>query len=287
MKVSAIQQLALAIAQRDSLTDPDPHAIAVAAIALQRLYAQRIRKAADVGHIKHDALLQFLDQGPEVRDEGDRRQVNERSDWEALDPKLRALVRDQVDAHALLTQLLEDCEEFRDVRDEEDHPRATALEPHVGRIGIVWHVAPWSRGGATVFGTAKARSTKQRELDPDGPWWIIELNLAYWLLCDEYHRMRLLHHECGHLLAVPIEKRPNGTWEVSPRTRMHDLEEFASTVARFGLLYQGQASVIAHAMSRPEIRVELGRFGFDLISGQGLLFEAKAPRSNVVQLAGK
>jgi hypothetical protein len=58
----------------------------------------------------------------------------------------------------------------------------------------------------------------------------------------------------------------------APSGRMHDIEEFAATVARYGFLGEMQAKFVGQAMGRDTIAADLAEFEVDATTGQGLLF---------------
>jgi hypothetical protein len=135
------------------------------------------------------------------------------------------------------------------------------------RVQVVWKRKATERDGHVTLGTLGAVSKKDRELG--SPYlWRLTLALDTWLLTDEERRVQVLHHELMHAVYEGGK----------PKTRTHDVEEFAANVARYGLLDEGRARFLAQAMARPRIVEELQVYGVDPVSGQGLLFAADKMR---------
>lgn len=94
---------------------------------------------------------------------------------------------------------------------------------------IRWRTGKWKSQGAVVFGSCKPPPKADRECwtgTGPAPAFRLQLSLPYWLMATADERARLIHHELGH-----AAWKENG----DPGPRPHDMEEFADTIARFGL----------------------------------------------------
>lgn len=99
------------------------------------------------------------------------------------------------------------------------------------QIEWVFYTRPRSSKRRVVCGSAKAIGAKERLLAREPRWWRIEISLPYWLLATEDERYRLLHHELCHL---GLDVDEDGQLLERPYVEAHDVEDFASTVGRFG-----------------------------------------------------
>lgn len=156
----------------------------------------------------------------------------------------------------MVAQLVEECTEI-DIDDE-----------HVDRVEVVWKVKAGSSMGGVTLGTCKPVGKREREAwrgTGPCPFWRVTLALDVWVLMTPSERWRLLHHELMHA-AYKDSGDPSG--------RKHDIEEFAATVARYGLVGEEQATFVAQAMARPAIVEEMREWSIDPTTGQGMLFSS-------------
>lgn len=138
-------------------------------------------------------------------------------------------------------------------------------------IDCNWWTGKRNRHGKVLLGTAKVVSGKERDLWTNGvpPWWKVELSLPYWLLADDMERYRLLHHELMHC-RVKVSGEDE---EESPTVVSHDVEEFVSTVGRFGFRDAYQFALTENGQRHSEYEIRKRDWEFT-IEGQGLLFGA-------------
>lgn len=136
-------------------------------------------------------------------------------------------------------------------------------------VDVVWRRCAGRSCGRIVAGKGGAVGKRERELGAG--WFRITLALDVWLLLTEQERERLVHHELGHC-AVGVDARGHP----KPETRAHDIEDFAATLARYGLAGDREsAQAAAAAASHPETEATWRRYGFDPVSRQGLLFDVE------------
>lgn len=135
------------------------------------------------------------------------------------------------------------------------------------RFAIEWRVSPWKSKGMLVFGQCKPMPKRERALwsGAGKPFWRMTLSLPAWMMMDDGERERLVHHELGH-----AELEVSETGKETPKGRGHEMEEFAATVGRYGVMGEAQACVVAHAAAHPETVRLIEAAGWD--RGQGLLF---------------
>lgn len=115
-------------------------------------------------------------------------------------------------------------------------------------VEVRWRTGKWKSQGAHVFGKCKPTPKAYRECwtgEGPAPAFRLQLSLPYWILASDRARARLIHHELGH-----------AGWkdDGDPTGRTHHIEEFADTIARFGLLEEsaGQALVALAIAGHPE-----------------------------------
>ena len=156
----------------------------------------------------------------------------------------------ELDLNAMGAHLVWTCAEFAPIR------------PIRHRIRWVWRLSKWMKSGRAKAGEARKIPSRQRDLDPSADY-EITVNLPLWLGLDRIARERLVHHELMHILGwVHIEDGE------------HHIMEFGETLQRYGIGDPLQAKALASFMARPASEAECRRYGFDPISGQGLLFGA-------------
>lgn len=154
----------------------------------------------------------------------------------------------ELDLDAMGKHLVWTCEEFAPIR------------PVRHRIRWVWRLSKWMKSGRAKAGEARKIPSRQRDLDPSADY-EITANLPMWLGLDRIARERLVHHELMHILGwAHIEDGE------------HHIMEFSETLQRYGIGDPLQAKALASFMARPASEAEVRRYGFDPISGQGLLF---------------
>lgn len=154
----------------------------------------------------------------------------------------------ELDLNAMGAHLVWTCVEFAPIR------------PIRHRIRWVWRLSKWMKSGRAKAGEARKIPSRQRDLDPSADY-EITVNLPMWLGLDRIARERLVHHELMHILGwVHIEDGE------------HHIMEFGETLQRYGIGDPLQAKALASFMTRPASEAEVRRYGFDPISGQGLLF---------------
>lgn len=154
----------------------------------------------------------------------------------------------ELDLIAMASHLVWTCVEFAPIRPVRD------------RIRWVWRLSKWMKSGRAKAGEARKVPNRQRDLDPSADY-EITVNLPMWLGLDRIARERLLHHELMHIL---------GWAHVDDGE--HHIMEFGETLQRYGIGDPLQAKALASFMARPASEAEVRRYGFDPISGQGLLF---------------
>ncbi len=134
---------------------------------------------------------------------------------------------------------------------------ATTRYPEYNHLrGTVWQVRwrtrGWTRQGQAVLGSCSPVPRADREAwtgAGPAPQFRLQLSLPHWLVLSESERLRLIHHELGH-----ARRRADG----SPGTCPHDIEEFAATLARFGI-EEGERPLqaVLAAASHPETTIRL------------------------------
>lgn len=120
---------------------------------------------------------------------------------------------------------------------------------------IRWRAGTWNRQGVVVFGRCGPTPKEYRECWTGPlpvPLFRLQLSLAYWILATEKERARLVHHELGHC-ALDGDK---------PVSVPHHIEEFADTLARFGLLSdsEGQGMAAIAILHHPSISIDVRPF---------------------------
>lgn len=117
---------------------------------------------------------------------------------------------------------------------------------------IRWRTRTWTRQGQATLGSCSPVPRADREAwtgAGPAPQFRLQLSLPYWLVMDETERLRLVHHELGH-----------ACWKEdgSPGTCPHDIEEFAATLARFGISEDERPlQAVLAAVSHPETTIRL------------------------------
>lgn len=171
----------------------------------------------------------------------------------------------ECDVYAMIDLLLTDCTEI-DIPPE-----------YADRVEVVWRKSAGKSAGAVVLGTCKPIGKRERQTyrgEGPSPWWRLTLALDVWILLTTEERWRLVHHELMH---ATVKEDAEGAI-VGPSGRPHDIEDFAATVARYGLGSELQARFVAQTMARPKIAEEMRRtWQVDPVTGQGLLFAPNIP----------
>lgn len=167
----------------------------------------------------------------------------------------------ELDVPAMVDRVVTDCAEIEIPDDKID------------RVEVVWRTKAGTSKGAVTLATCGPVGKRERETYQGpgrAPWWRLTVALDTWILLTPAERWRLIAHELMH---ATVKENAEGM-VVGPAGRTHDVEEFAATIARYGLATWGgnQPAVFAQAMARPEIAAELRVFDVDPRSGQGLLF---------------
>ena len=143
--------------------------------------------------------------------------------------------------------------------DEHAHLRGRSFQ-------VVFRRCAGKSGGKVMFGKGGANSKRDRALG--AAWFRVTLALDVWCLLTLDERRRLVHHEMGHC-AVDVDAQGHPR----PKTVGHDVEEFAATWARYGLAGdEDSARAVAAVASHPETEATCRRYGFDPVTGQGVLF---------------
>jgi hypothetical protein len=143
-------------------------------------------------------------------------------------------------------------------------------------VEINWKTTSWKSRGSLIFGKAGPTPKEYRECwtgKGAAPLFRVKLSLPYWMVADEQERRRLVHHELGHCTWKDGD-RGNG-----PAGKHHDMEEFADTVARFGLMEdnEGQGHVAIAILQHPETEIRIRPWG----GRQANLFEEVWKRSDI------
>ena len=140
-------------------------------------------------------------------------------------------------------------------------PELAAIDPR--RVTYTWKLKHGTKSGAYTLGTCAVRSKKLRQLEAQRdplavvPWWEVTIALDIWLTLTDEERARLVHHELMHCCGLLNE---DGKYD-EPKTRMHDIEEFAATLARFGAAPgESQIRVLKVAGSNPDIVARVQRW---------------------------
>jgi hypothetical protein len=160
---------------------------------------------------------------------------------------------DVIAVDAMIDRLIADCTEI-DIE-----------SAHAAQVDVVWRVKAAGSMGMVVLGTCKPVGKRERQTwrgEGPAPLWRLTLALDVWCLLTEQERWRLVHHELMHATY-------KGSGKATPGGRAHDIEEFAATVARYGLMTETQAQFVGQAVAREELAE---RWGVDAATGQGLLF---------------
>ncbi len=136
------------------------------------------------------------------------------------------------------------------------HEAVSRYPEHSHLRGAVWQIRwrtrSWMRQGQAVLGSCSAVPRADREAwtgAGPAPEFRLQLSLPYWLLLSEVGRARLIHHELSHA----VWKEDGG-----PGVRPHDIEEFAATLARFGVEEEERPlQAVLAAVSHPETTIRL------------------------------
>lgn len=142
--------------------------------------------------------------------------------------------------------------------------RRDALED-AARLGRTLVVSDAERGSWTGEGPA--------------PWYRLELSIPWVLLAEAAELERALH---DLLMYCGVRGEKPG----KPVVAKPDISAHAATIARYGVGDAREASVVAHALARPNALEELRAFDLDPETGQGLLWgPGAAPRRVVREVA--
>lgn len=134
----------------------------------------------------------------------------------------------------------------------------------LGRFKIEWRTNAWISSGLSKLGHCKKYNQRLAEtwIGPGKPpQFLLSLNLCYWLLATDEQRLRLMHHELGHVTLI------NG---VPDGSRVHPVEEFPDTVARFGPDRPELIAIARAVMHHPETASRMREWSVD-DGGQALL----------------
>jgi hypothetical protein len=104
--------------------------------------------------------------------------------------------------------------------------------------------------------------------DEEPPAFRFRLSVPAFALATSDEIERALHEllaQCGVGDNGPVKRRP-------------DIVGHSSTLARYGAVDVQEAQAVACAMAHPETRRAMTRYGFDPVSGQGILWPARSPR---------
>jgi len=208
-----------------------------------------------------------LDAAPDVRKEGPPTSAASR---EVVAKMLEDVSRDylpgaalaeieECDVPAMAAHLLAECDEIEIPAGYED------------RVDVVWRKTAGKSAGAVVLGTCKPVAKRERQTwqgPGRAPWWRVTLALDVWCLLTRDERWALVFHELMH---ASVKDDADGMI-TGPAARAHDIEEFAATIARYGIMNEMPARVVAQAMARPRIIEELRTWAVDPVTKNGLLF---------------
>ena len=139
-----------------------------------------------------------------------------------------SIVEDMLHGHQLLVDVLGAHDDIEKAR--------------LYRFRVLWRTTRWRSSGMDVAGSCAPVKDRERDLYGLQEHYEVTLNLAWWLSLDEPGRQRLMHHELMH---------------VARDSKAHPVEEWPSTVARFGLGNRAQALLVAEALNRHDIRESL------------------------------
>lgn len=209
-----------------------------------------------------------LDNAEDTRGEGPafaaaaRKTIAKMLDFsEAYVPGASLATIGECDVLSMVDRLVSECPEI-DIPDD-----------YADRVEVVWKRIAGQSMGAVTLGTCKPVGKRERQTwqgSTPAPWWRLTLSLDVWALLTEDERWRLVHHELMH---ATVKENAEGAI-VGPAGRAHDAEEFAATVARYGLGGEMQARFVAQAMARPKLAEEMRVWSVDPVTMQGLLFGA-------------
>lgn len=104
--------------------------------------------------------------------------------------------------------------------------------------------------------------------DEEPPAFRFRLSVPAFALATSDEIERALHEllvQCGVGDSGPVKRRP-------------DIVAHSATLARYGATDVQEAQAVACAFAHPETRRAMARFGFDPVSGQGILWPARSPR---------
>ena len=134
-----------------------------------------------------------------------------------------------MDIEGMLYQLVSDCGELE--------------LPDYRRVRIIWKVRAGKAMDRVIPGKCQMIPKKERELAQRAarpgeilPWWEISLGLDAWCLMNEHERWAVLHHEASH-----CGLKSSG----DPRLKAHDIEEFGSTMLRYGAIDPSRVRALA------------------------------------------
>ncbi len=104
--------------------------------------------------------------------------------------------------------------------------------------------------------------------DEEPPAFRFRLSVPAFALATSDEIERALHEllaQCGVGDSGPVKRRP-------------DIVAHSATLARYGATDIQEAQAVACAMANPETKRAMVRYGFDPVSGQGILWPARSPR---------
>jgi hypothetical protein len=146
-----------------------------------------------------------------------------------------------LDVHTMVERMVDELEEFRDLA---GYP-----------FRLTWRTKAGTSGGRIQLGTCRATSERER-LTYDGPgpapFWEITLALDAWLLAHEVERWRLVHHEMAHA-DLDFGDDEDGNATPKPAIKHHDVEDFTSTMGRFGPEFAAELAFMDAAAAHPSI----------------------------------
>jgi hypothetical protein len=96
--------------------------------------------------------------------------------------------------------------------------------------------------GKTVLGKAAKRTEIDKILSPREEDFIVIVSKPDWEEMDEINRKHLIDHELSHMGVIVSEDGQTLKWII----RKHDIEEFASILARYSHKQQELGELIAH-----------------------------------------
>lgn len=208
-----------------------------------------------------DSIASALDRRGEYEDVIAARHAADLTHLPKFIPGERVAVLDEVDALAVVREVLEE-------KGEHLLPLRLFLAGRPTGLAITWRSSAAKSCDRVVLGKARKVSDVNRArmpgLDNAKPYGEIELALDCWLMMDAEQRKRVVFHELCHFEVV-------GSSAKKLKTVPHVVEAFPEEVAAYGIWTEAQAQLVAEALQHSSTADRLEQFGV-LSDGQMVLF---------------